>query len=375
MSLIKPRLVAIDSSHWTHLARAASSPSSAMRKKARRLPEQLLDQGYILTLTWHHVEELLSVDDDALAEARLGYIMELPFLAWVGGVIQNEHPGSIVEIVAAEVIALRDGTVGLTEVRDHAKARLFQTGTGEEALGPDRWIWRVLRPSLIERNRDARRLTALAPAQFINGSTTVGSLLEGRIRSLQEARPLLEAMARALSRDIAVGGDLRIEDPAAMATEFLGEVAEMAPWRAGSVWNFIIQTSVARGLDADEITPDMTIDQIGELCVFRSKLRIVAEAIGCEWDALRRTIRMEDCPHWVLETELRRHRQAGLRRSGSDLNDGCLAVLSAYVDELYVDRRVAENFLRARRGSPRLKALAGDVRKASTVFDIPAQLV
>lgn len=372
--LINSRLVTIDSSHWINLTKAARSASSAMREKAYAFPQRLLDRGYLLTLSWHHLEELLSIEDDAIAEARLAFIADLPHVAWIRSLDPAQALGSILDIVAAEVQAIAAGAATLSDVRDCAKTTLIRYGSGLDALEPGLWVWRALRPELIRRNHAARRLTAIAPAKFTDGAATMADLLEGRMRSPEDSRSMLAAMAKALGQEISDKGDLRIQDPQGVADEFFEEVADMAPWRASSVWDFIVQTSAMRGLDADEIKPDMTIDQIGEICVFRSKLRTVAEKLDRPWDDFRRSIRMEQCPHWVIEDSLARHRQQELRREGGDLNDGYLAVLAAYVDRLYVDKRKAENFRRATAKVAALKPLIGGVRKAANYFDIPDQL-
>lgn len=372
--LINSRLVTIDSSHWINLTKAARSASSAMREKAYAFPQRLLDRGYLLTLSWHHLEELLSIEDEAIAEARLAFIADLPHVAWVRSLDPAQALGSILDIAAAEVQAIAAGAATLSEVRDRAKATLIRHGSGLDALEPGLWVWRALRPEFIKRNHAVRRLTAIAPAKFTDGSATMASLLEGRMRSPEESRAMLAAMAKALGREISDRGDRRIQDPQEVADEFFEEVADMAPWRASSVWDFIVQTSAMRGLDADEIKRDMTIDEIGEICVFRSKLRTVAEKLDRPWDDFRRSIRMEQCPHWVIEDSLARHRQQELRREGGDLNDGYLAVLAAYVDHLYVDKRQAETFRRATSKVAALKPLIGGVRKAANYFDIPDQL-
>ncbi len=83
---------------------------------------------------------------------------------------------------------------------------------------------------------------------------------------------------------------------------------------------------------------------------------------------------MEQCPHWIIDDALTRFRPSLPERRGSDLNDGYLAVLAAYADHLYVDKRKAENFRQASAKAPALKALIGKVWKAAHYADIPRQL-
>jgi len=52
-----------------------------MCDKARAFPERLLEQGHVLTLAFHHLEELLSHERDDVVEARLHYLAGLPSIA------------------------------------------------------------------------------------------------------------------------------------------------------------------------------------------------------------------------------------------------------------------------------------------------------
>ena len=70
-------------------------------------------------------------------------------------------------------------------------------------------------------------------------------------------------------------------------------------------------------------------------------------------------------PSFAIEEAILAHRQPREKLPGSDLHDRHLAVLAAYCDVLYVDRRTSEDLLRVRRKEPILDALMGEVRKAA----------
>lgn len=371
--LVHPRLLTIDSAHWANLIQAAASPSSAMRDKAKAFPERLLEQGHVLTLSFHHLEELLSHERDDVVEARLHYLAGLPSIAWLRSRQPPHGLGAITDIMAAEAVAQCEGASDPGAVRDRAKASLIRFGPASEALG-DLEQWWVLRPLLRASSRRARTVAAIAPVEFGHGSTRISDLVAGRFRTPDEAGFALAVMERALNKEIATRGDRRIEDSGRIAGDFFREVAELQPSGETDVWEFIVRTSEARGVRREEIRMDMTSDELGTLCVFRSQLAIIAEKTGHEFEALRQSVRMENCPHWLLQDALARHRQSELRRPGSDVNDGYLAAFAPYVDRLYVDKRKAENFRRALPKTPVLKGLLGEVYKAAHYWEIPGQL-
>jgi hypothetical protein len=69
MSLMRPRVVAPDTSHWANWIDAALSSDPAKRYAARHFHDRLLDAGKVPFLSWHHLEELLCVDIAANARA------------------------------------------------------------------------------------------------------------------------------------------------------------------------------------------------------------------------------------------------------------------------------------------------------------------
>jgi hypothetical protein len=83
MSLIRPLIVAPDTSHWANWIDAALSVDAERRLAARRFHRQLLDVGRIPFLSWHHLEEMLCVDRADNAAARVTYIQSLPLVAWM----------------------------------------------------------------------------------------------------------------------------------------------------------------------------------------------------------------------------------------------------------------------------------------------------
>ncbi|MFG1432359.1 hypothetical protein V5F69_15065 [Xanthobacter sp. V2C-4] len=93
-------------------------------------------------------------------------------------------------------------------------------------------------------------------------------------------------------------------------------------------------------------------------------MRAIASDTGRSFKELKR-VRMYILPSRIIEDVLRVHGQPRERQTDSDVHDRHLAVLAAYCDVLYVDKRTSEDFRRAMHKEPRLKGLVGEIAKAA----------
>jgi hypothetical protein len=76
---------------------------------ARGSHRRLLDQGKIPFLSWHHVEELLGIESEASARARIDFLQSLPLIAWMRLPKGPGRPGGTTDILAAEAVAVDEG--------------------------------------------------------------------------------------------------------------------------------------------------------------------------------------------------------------------------------------------------------------------------
>jgi hypothetical protein len=58
-----------------------------------------------LLLSWHHIEEILKHGNDAVFDARTDFLQSLPLIGWVGSFTQEDLPGSLIDMLAYEVMA------------------------------------------------------------------------------------------------------------------------------------------------------------------------------------------------------------------------------------------------------------------------------
>ncbi|MBB3478006.1 hypothetical protein FHW97_002610 [Novosphingobium sp. SG754] len=334
------------------------------RRRALSLHERLLEQGRIPLLCWHHLEELLGGDDDAKARKRISFLMALPLIAWIRLPKDEVGLGSVAQVRAAEVVAACEGLNDLIAIRDRARTLLLQTGTGRQAIGEDAWVWEAVRPMLLARKAGSDMVTALGPLRTFDESRTIGELSKGTINSPQAMRAQLGAIhAKALQEAMqSTGGDAARSR--AMADEFLDRALAMLPPPGTTVRDLLVSSLVDQGLDVTEVRDECILADLSRLGVFRSQLRVIASETGRSFEALKR-VPMDMLPSWVIGEALRKHGQVRTLRPGSDLHDSYLAVLAAYCEVLYVDKRTAEDFRQALKKEPRLVGLIGEIAKAS----------
>ena len=163
------------------------------------------------------------------------------------------------------------------------------------------------------------------------------------------------------------------EEAFAMANEFVRRVLEEMPAEAIPVRRLLVETYGRQGVDEHEVTDDRTITELSELATFRTQLRIVAAKTGLSFGRLKQ-VRMECLPSWRIGAALKRHGQERRLMPGSDMHDQHLAVLAAYTDELFVDKRTHEDFRRVASKEPGLAQLFGAVRKASRFEQVADRL-
>lgn len=369
MALSRPLIIAPDTSHWANWIDAALGDDAARRVEARVFHRRLLAAGRVPFLSWHHLEEMLCVDSAENAAARVRYIQSLPLISWM------RFPGevglgAVTDVLAAEAIAFDSGCDRLLDVRDHVRSALLRTGPAIQAVGEDNWVWDVARPLMRRRRPKQGMVTALSGLRVMDESQTFGQLASRPKRSPEERRQMMAVIhARALA-------DAKAADPARTPAEarqfadhFLAQVIEMMPDDDVDPRQLMIDTYVGQGLDPDEITDDRTIADLSTLATFRTQLKVVSEKTDLSFERLKR-VRMETLPSWRIAEALRRYGQNRAVRPGSDSHDRALAVLGAYTDVLYVDKRTHEDFRRIRSKDPEVASLLGAVEKARHYQDV-----
>lgn len=364
MTLLAPRLIAPDSSHWANWLDATRSPDLDRRSRAASLHARLVEQGRIPLLSWHHLEELLGHEDPERARARMSALQQLPMIGWLR--LPGEEAGldSIAQVLAAEAIAASEGNCGLFAIRDRARTLLLRTGTGKQAVGEHGWVWDAIRPVLRARRDSSAMVAALGPLRSFDESKTIGELAKGSIASPERMRVQFGAIRAAAVEQALRGTDGDRARAEAMADAFMQRVLAMMPPPGTSVRELLVVTLTGQGVDVAEIRDDCVLADLSRLGMFRSQLKAVASLTGQPFETLMQ-VPMDELPSRVIGEALRMHGQPREKLPASDVNDAHLAVLAAYCDVLYVDKRTAEDFRQARQKDSRLDGLIGEIAKGA----------
>lgn len=253
MPLAEPKIIAPDSSHWAKWLDAVQSRDPDRRQRALALHGQLIEQGRIPLLSWHHLEELLGGDDDEAARARIAYLQQLPLIAWLRLPRDEVGVGSIVQVLAAEAIAAGEGHADLVSIRDRARTLLLKTGPGTAAIGVDGWVWEAVRPVLRSRRSENDLVAALGPLRTFDENRTIGELCKGEINAPHEMRAQLNRIhAKALQEAVqSNGGDMA--SAKAMADDFMAMVVARMPPPGTTIRDLIVSALVEQGIDEHEI--------------------------------------------------------------------------------------------------------------------------
>ena len=372
MTLVRPTIVAPDTAHWANWIDDALSKNPARNKSASLLRSRLLDAGRIPLLSWHHLEEMLCIDSEANACARVAHLRSMPLLAWMRLPTEREGLGAIVDILAAEAVAFDAGCSSALEVRDEVRAALLRTGRGSDAIGSSDWVWSVARPEMMARRPHMGMVAALGGMRSLDDTLTVGQLARRPLRPPAERHAMLAGIhQRAVMQALQADPRRSAAEARSMADEFLARVAAQPLPEGDSTRDLIVSTHVRQGVDPEEITDDRTIAELSALGTFRSHLRVVASKTGLSFGRLKR-VRMETLPSWRIAQALAKHGQDRAVRPGSDVHDQHLAVLAAYTDELFVDKRTHEDLRRIVGKEPELAMLFGLLRKSGRYSDLAA---
>ena len=357
-------IIAPDSSHWSLWLDAMHSPKPEKRARAARLHASLMGQGRVPLLSWHHLEELLGGKDDACAADRVASLQAMPSIAWLRFPQANEGLGSIVDIFAAEVTAVCEGHTDLAAVRDHARSVLLMTGNGRRALGEYGWVWKAIRPVIHSRQDHVTAVASLGSLQTFDNTQTVGALSKKNIADPATIRAKLSGIHQQAFQQALRGTGGDEVKAGAIADDFIERAIAIGPAPDSTVRDLLVSTLTSQGVDEAEIRDECVIGDLTRLGHFRSLLRLAAELTGRSFADLKH-VSAELIPSFAIEEAIQAHRQPREKLPGSDLHDRHLAVLAAYCDVLYVDRRTSEDLLRVRRKEPVIDALMGEIRKAA----------
>jgi hypothetical protein len=349
--LIKPaKFIALDSSLLGYLAKDYFSSDTEKRKDSANFLNCLADNVLIPFLCDHHFHELIKIRDDEIAKDRFNFLRLLPQVAWVPSSNTN-YLGSIVDVLAAECqTILQENKLSVFEVRDKTRNSLIRFGTGIDAISPYEEIWEDSHPyrSYLWTQEEKTRETVAIRRAKINdiSKKPISSFMNGTIREQDEALALLSQFKVKMTEEIQNHGDKRIINSSEVASRFYDEIADSEDvlyLKKGGLQQFLNYHEI----DIEELGKNALMVDLLKLIDFRAKLKVVHKRFNMPWEVFKKSIQPEQIPSWIIESSLFLHSQEQPEYKGSDLNDYWLACLSLYVDLIYVDKRVKNDFERA----------------------------
>lgn len=278
----RTRLFVPDSAHLAGLVADIMSDSRERRRAAQRFLPDLLEMGWLPLLCWHHLEELLQHRDEHVVDARLSYFWSQPLIAWIRPVEPGAGPGSIIDVLRAEVAAaISNPNADATEVRDLAGRELIAMGAGTDAIPTSFRDWRLLRGALTQQQRNARRVTAIAGWRATQiDDTPISAWMNQPARDPDATARMLGSLHESLAHEIATRGDRRIPDARLMAAEFMQQIdRDVRAVVEDRVAKPAVQLLINAGLDPEDIDPSATFGETIDLLTFQKRLRIAAEGL------------------------------------------------------------------------------------------------
>lgn len=256
--------------------------------------------------------------------------------------------------------------MSLLQVRDAAKERVFQFGSGREAIGGCLPLLKGLRELAAYRAQRHREIIATQHADvFDTGNAKLSTFRAGQKRRYGDSTRVLGAMRTNLIGEISERGDKRIGDTRAHITSFFHDVLEKgAQLDEHSAVDLVDQIAQLFGVDPGSLSPDATMNDLEALVTFYGQLKVAAGVLGLPFADLKVRCAMERTPSCVIQEGLRTYRQDTAERKGSELTDRYLGCLAPYADITFVDKRTKENFQKASRKDPVFKSVQGRIEKA-----------
>lgn len=365
MSLLKPTVLALDSSQLGQLARDMFERDPGRREVAHDFVMQLDQRGLVLAVSYHHIQELLSHDNEDRLSERVRFLQSLKLVAVIASVQHDAGVGSVVDIQAREVLAAYENPAfDAVAVRDIVAPRVFALRSGGELIQPFLDSWSEVRAEFAEQIRKNGARVAILRSDFAgNASIKIVDMLQGSARSMDDINARLALLQKRLADDMAQRGDKRMGDAAAAAKKFLSTV-RAAGLAAIAHEDPALAILLMNDVDLAEVGPETTVGDVGAHGAYRRKLRLLNRVLGLSWDALKVRVQNDRLPCGVIQQAIARFHPDVPEWDGSELSDRHLACLAAYADVTYVDRRTSEAFRQANEKLPVMPRLVRRVLKA-----------
>jgi hypothetical protein len=373
--LIRPKFVALDSSHLGAVAADKATNDRTRLRRAEAFEKAFDESGSLLLLCWHHLQELFSHGREEVVAQRVAYLQSLPMVAAVASFQKEDVVGTVMDVQSFEVAAaFNNPAADMLTVRDEAAKSMFRFASGADLVGPFLQNWSELRQAFAERQPRNGEVVAISRSDFAgNSDDKIVDLLKCGVRAPENIERQFQRLHGKLSTDMKERGDKRILDPEVSSQTFLEEVRRLG-LEAIRADNPVLRILEVSGVDLSEIGLETTVGDVGNLAVFRRKLEVLNRYLGLPFQELKARVKEDRLPSGVIQNAIARYHPDTAKWDGSELGDRYLACLAAYADITYVDKRTHEASRQARQKSKVFASLVRRMEKAGGYSEIAGHL-
>ena len=370
--MIFPKLISIDTSIFGKLAKDYYSRNTIKSKSARDVVQFLNGNGLIPFVTYHHIQEILQHENEKVVFSRWSLIGKFHTVAWMCGFDDRRVLGSSYDIHQLEVQHLLNRSGSSSEsLSEKFKNRLIQHCSGEEFIASFEYVYsEASRLGYVDAHR-SKEIESISHLQdkMVN-ETRLSELDKSKLKQPSEVASYLRRYESKFISGLEKRGDERLSNYAAIAREFIGEIVSKAkPLYENSTTSLLEAFVRNAGVRKDQITPTMTIGELGYLAVYNSKIEQILESLGIPL-ARARDLSPEESSTWVIWKYLDNAMKYEKRAHGSNMIDKHMSVLALYVDIFIVDKRVKEYFGQLKRKNSILGDNFGNVVKVSNYSEL-----
>lgn len=370
--LVFGRTICLDSATIGKLSYDYCSNDPKRNQAAKHIMSWLVDHGLFILITFHHIEELLQVEDERTVAERISLIKRLPVVVWPRRYDFSNGLGDIVDLISLEVEAIINSHSSTRqEIINIVKNDILRYGSGEDLVTCQYDEWMLLRPHWIDRISKKRQIASITHSGATNESVKLKEYRDRALRSKDEAFRITGLMARKLGNELKVKGDEKLKNPDLVAREFMKHLFDTGL----GIYDFdgdpIEGIFDIVGVDKSKITDEMTISQIGYLATIQKKLEVAIRRVGINYNDIKDRIYDNVPPSLFIDSEIEKASHSQQRGSGSNLNDRHIMGYAFYADFIEVDKRTLDSLDRVMRIHPVLKQMLGTVFRLKDYKELP----
>ena len=373
MELIRPLIVALDSSTLGKVSRDYWSASPEDRLKARTFIADLRNRGVYVAFTLMQVCELLRHGDPVVTRERLGFLSSLPLIAWLRPYSKTWFPGSVCDLHVRELHAFHfDSAKTWREIIEAVRQDLWETGMGSEMFMNTDEFWGEIKRISVELHRVEKNVASIAKPDASNANhRTIEQSRNTEKRSNESRGAFFPKYAESLRHKLVQHGDRRLEDVDRIACGFAKSIQIRVESNNGFGDDPIGGIMDHFGVPKELVTPRTTLGEVGHIAAYVARLRVYSKYLRPTCSLSMTDVPIDSLPSDVLHVRLASIQQRADRVSGSDMGDAGLATLALYSDCIEVDKRTWEYLNQLKRSDPAIGLLIGSYFKESDYSRIP----